>query len=134
MGTFSSRFSNHDDDGHNERPECYGDPDYYDITDDTCKNCRWKGTCRLKISALERDRRPASSSSSVTTTTTSAIPQRSAVKGKIYEDAGEEDTFTSVLAHNASLNAITAMSETLTDALSQIPRKKYPGLRKRSTT
>ena len=133
MGTFSSRFSNHDDDGHNERPECYGDPDYYDITDDTCKNCRWKGTCRLKISALERDRRPTSSVSTVTAVQP-VTSKRSAVKGKIYEDAGEEDTFTSVLAHNASLNAITAMSETLTDALSQIPRKKYPGLRKRPAT
>jgi hypothetical protein len=69
--------------------------------------------------------------------TTAATPQgqvhRPVVKAKVYEDPVETDTFTSVLMHNAGLNAVTSISETLTDALSQIPRKKYPGLRKRTT-
>jgi len=127
MGTFSDRFNNQGD----SRPECYGDPDYFDLSDRTCQDCRWKGTCRLKVSALK------GTQSAPYERTTAATPQgqvhRPVVKAKVYEDPVETDTFTSVLMHNAGLNAVTSISETLTDALSQIPRKKYPGLRKRTT-
>lgn len=130
MGTFSSQFN--DDD---TRPECYGDPEQYDISTNECRQCRYKTTCRLKCQANERGRGSGSYSS---TTSAPSTPSSTAVgyrheKAKVVEDPREEDTFMSVLAHNAGLNAITSMSATLTEALSQIPRKKYPALKRRST-
>lgn len=136
MGRFSSRFSDDDDDddGRPTKPECYGDPDYYDITDSDCKRCRFKGTCKLKVAALEREEKRSRSRSR------SDREERGRSSGKMVrrksreyelEEADEQDTFMSALAYNSSLNAATTMAETLTDALGQIPRKRYPPLRKR---
>jgi hypothetical protein len=132
MGTFSSRFVD-DEDASSGRPECYGDPDYYDITNDVCRQCRFKGTCRLKVGALDREQRRASvpNTAHVTPTASPGGVYRSNAKGRVFEDPGKDESFTSVLAYNAGLNAVTTMSETLTEALAQIPRKKYPSLRRR---
>jgi hypothetical protein len=136
MGRFSSRFSDDDDDDDSRptKPECYGDPDYYDITDDECKRCRFKGTCKLKVAALEREerrnQRGDQTQGSGRSQSSGKIVKR---KSREYEleEADGQDTFLSVLAYNSSLNAATTMAETLTDALGQIPRKRYPSLKKR---
>jgi hypothetical protein len=123
MGAFSDRFDDP------ERPGCYGDPDYFDLSHEVCQNCRWKGTCRLKVSGLrQQPGRTATPQSTVAGATNQAYR---GPKAKVYEEPIETDTFTSVLMHNAGLNAVTSISETLTDALSQIPRKKYPMIRKK---
>lgn len=127
MGTFSDRFNNHGD----SRPECFGDPDYFDLSEKNCQGCGWKGTCRLKVTALRGPQSTSYERGGVSTTQTQV--HRPGIKAKVYEEPVETDTFTAVLMHNAGLNAVTSISETLTDALSQIPRKKYPGLRKRTT-
>lgn len=133
MGAFSDRFD-HEDSGSTRRPECYGDPDYYDITDERCRQCHVKGTCRIKVSSLEREQRRATAPPATThvPSTSSGSTYRPSVKAKVYEEPGAQDTFTGVLAYNAGLNAVTTMSETLTEALAGIPRKKYPSLRRRN--
>lgn len=136
MGRFSSRFSDDDDDDRRRpsKPECYGDPDYYDITHQDCRACSFKGTCKLKVSALEReesrDRRKSRSRSEERGRSSGRMVKRREREYE-FEEAGEQDTFMSALAYNSSLNAATTMAETLTEALGQIPRKRYPSLRKR---
>ena len=136
MGRFSRRFSDDDDDDRRptRKPECYGDPDYYDITDDDCRACSFKGTCKLKVNALEReerrDRRRGSSRSDSRDRTAGKLTRQ---KKREYalEEPEREETFVSVLAYNSALNSMTTAAETLTEALGQIPRKRYPALRKR---
>lgn len=122
MGDFTSRYSTQTE----EKPGCYGDEDYYDITDSTCRACRYKGTCRIKVQAAQSGKgRDAPL----------ARKKGHSVAGRSVpsptEDHDEDDTFMGVLSYNSSLNAATAMSETLTQALSGIPRKRYPSFRKR---
>ena len=132
MGAFSDRFD-HEDSGSSRRPECYGDPDCYDITDERCRQCPVKGTCRIKVQSLEREQRRSSTPTTTTysPSTTPGSTYRPSMKSKVYEEPEAADTFTGVLAYNAGLNAITTMSETLTEALAGIPRKKYPSLKRR---
>lgn len=122
MGDFTRQYSSSE-----EKPGCYGDEDYYDITDKTCRECRYKGTCRIKVQAAKNGRRRESP------TPSGKVAHKGAGRSvpAPTEDADENDTFMSVLTYNSSLNAATAMSETLTQALSGIPRKKYPSFRKR---
>jgi|SaaInlStandDraft_7_1057024.scaffolds.fasta_scaffold00038_32 hypothetical protein len=121
MGDFTSRYSTHTE----EKPGCYGEEDYYDITDSTCRACRYKGTCRIKVQAGKSGRSrdtPGPKKGHPTNGRSVPVPT---------EDPDEGDTFVSALTYNSSLNAATAMSETLTQALSGIPRKRYPSFRKR---
>jgi hypothetical protein len=102
-------------------------------SDERCRQCHVKGTCRIKIQALEREHRRPSTPTTTYTPSSTSPAYRPSSKGKVYEEPSTQDTFTGVLAYNAGLNAITTMSETLTEALAGIPRKKYPSLRRRST-
>jgi hypothetical protein len=132
MGTFSSRFAD-DEDASSGRPECYGDPDYYDITNDVCRQCRFKGTCRLKVGALDREQRRVHSPAPHTATavpTTAATAYRNRRPEPVYAPPTEESTFFSALAWNVSLDAATASFETIASAFARIPREGYPSLRK----
>lgn len=134
MGRFSSRFSDDDDDDTRRpsKPDCYGDPDYYDITHQDCRACSFKGTCKLKVSALEReesrDRRKSRSRSEERGRSSGRMVRKKDLdldREYEYEDANEEDTFFSVLAYNSTLNAATVMASTLTNSLGDLPRKRY---------
>lgn len=49
----------------------------------------------------------------------------------VHDDLGpDKDTFGEVLAHNVGLNVVQTMVSTLGEALSQVPRKRYPGQRR----
>jgi hypothetical protein len=125
MGSFSSQFNNNRD---SEKPECYGDTDYYDISHPTCQDCAYKGTCRLKVEAGRRSSQTSSTAYRPAHKPANTPPPS---RNKVYDEPEENDTFTGVLAYNTGLNAVTTMAETLTEALAGIPRKKYPGLRRR---
>jgi hypothetical protein len=126
MGDFSNRYATRTVE---EKPPCYGKEEYYDITDSTCRACKFSGTCRIKVKAAQGSRGH----------TTDAHPERAVghvVPGRSVpvpsEDPDSGDSFVSVLTYNSGLNAATAMSETLTQALGGIPRKRYPSFSKRS--
>lgn len=127
MGSFSSQFQNRD----GEKPECYGDVDYYDGSHPTCQECAYKGTCRIKIETARRNSQ--SGSTQPAHRPGYKPPNTPPARTKVYEEPEGNDTFTGVLAYNAGLNAVTTMAETLTEALAGIPRKKYPSLRRRET-
>lgn len=129
MGDFTNRYSTRTSE---EKPSCYGEEDYYDITDSTCRACKFKGTCRIKVQASNSGRsshpgqpRPTTGKGHAVSSRTVPVPA---------EDHGDDDSFMGVLTYNSSLNAATAMSETLTQALSGIPRKRYPSFSKRRKT
>jgi hypothetical protein len=126
MGSFSAQFQNRD----GEKPECYGDADYYDGSHPICQECAYKGTCRLKV---ESNRRSSQTPATNYPRPGQKPPNAPAAKARVYEEPEGNDSFTGVLAYNAGLNAVTTMAETLTEALAGIPRKKYPGLRKRES-
>ena len=125
-----------DGDEMTDRPECHGDEDYYDPDDSTCRQCEYRGTCQVLVrKAKEKTRKarareaidkaraakagaktPARSSNGVIRTTNRDFE---------LEEAEEDDTFTSVLTHNAALNALQGAADTFSDAISNIPRKSY---------
>jgi len=118
---FSQRFSSSTN--AREKPECYGDEDYYDPSDTTCRRCPVKGTCRVLV-----ERRSKSSDRNAITTTKSSrtgssVPRKQA---SVVVDHEEDDSFMGVLGHNSMLNAGQGFVDTLSEAVSSIPRKKYP--------
>lgn len=133
MGAFSDRFDN-DDGASSRRPECYGDPDYYDITDERCRQCPVKGTCRIKVQSLEREHRRASVPSVATQHTQVANPAngyRARRPEPTYTPPDEDSTFLGALAYNVSLDAATASFETIAAAFAKIPREGYPSIKRK---
>ena len=128
MGDFSREFGRS-----SERPPCYSDPDEYDPDDHVCIECQFKGPCSVISAKKDRERRRKSSSSSSSSKTYSK-KEKQGVNGKInpdsftVEEPDENDSFSSAVLHNVSLNAVQAFTSTLDDAVSNIPRKGYTNL------
>lgn len=123
--SFSQRFGGHSR-RESSKPECYGDPDYYEGDDPQCRACPVQSTCRVVSekrarSHNERHNRP------VTIREPRAIQRKSrAEASRAIEDYEEGDTWFSALVHNACIEGITAGAKTAVDALESIPKKRYP--------
>lgn len=118
-----------------ERPDCYGDEDYYDPDDPECRRCHCRSSCSLVI-----QRRKSQARTSTRTRTKSVDRRRSRKEEKEeaaliqrmdeYDEVEvlDTDTFGSVVVHNATLNAVQATLDTVSHGWRQIPRKSYSNL------
>lgn len=128
MGAFADRFETN-----SGKPQCYGDTEVHDPDHPDCRACKYLSLCRMKCQSIIRGT-SSSTSSSGRTPYVSHTSNGEAYRPKTPTPTAEpdkDDTFLGVLVHNSSLNAVTAMSATLTDALGQLPRKRYPGITRR---
>lgn len=126
---FSRRFDYSE--GPSSRPDCYGDPDEYDRDDSICRDCRHNRLCELMVTKKQREQGKTSSYSRPSYRSTAEERTKSSVKRRgttDYQemDCLEDDTFAGVLVHNASLNALQGLADTLSGAVAQLPRKTYP--------
>ena len=121
-----------------ERPDCYGDEDYYDPDDPECRRCHSRSSCSLVIqrrkSQARTSQRTRSRSNSLSRTpsrertSSTEVELVRALDSYPEGETLENDTFSSVVIHNATLNAVQATLDTASHAWSQIPRKGYQNL------
>lgn len=136
---FSSKYGGTPRSSSTNKPDCFGDEDYYDPDDQHCRQCTCKFACELKIRRLKqgarvqesRDWRKGTSSKDPRVKSKKRKREELVALGRQdldeyqEEEAEETDTFASALIHNASLNAIQASLDTASHAWAQIPRKGY---------
>ena len=120
-----------------QRPPCFGDGDYYDEEDDTCRDCAVEGACLLKVkragrsklSDIKKQTRERRNFRTTPIKSTSIQAQR---KEEVVEvEPAEDDSYFSVLTHNASIEALQSVCDELANSVRQIPRKSYSGVFKR---
>jgi hypothetical protein len=112
------------------KPDCYGDPRYYERDDPTCRACPSRGTCEVVIKRKDRAGRGGHqvSRSRATTLKSESRSNIPDISKYAEEEAEEGETFTSILVHNSSLNALQGFTATLNDAVAHIPRKGYANI------
>lgn len=114
-----------------DKPECYGDPDQYDPDDEGCDECAYSAGCSIRS---RRNRAPVS----VNRTSSRSSPVRmqhkhSTTKNQVVSttEAEDEDTYLSVLSHNAGIEAIQAIFDELANSVRHVPRKTYTNIWRR---
>jgi len=142
MSSFRSQFVDEDegeDDG--APPDCFGDEDYYGPEDRECKRCEFRVACSSNIrkekkAAVSRRIRNRANATTRTRKSRTSVQRRQQseetgvvvsrdVGSYIEVESAEEDTFASAVMHNASLNAAQGIADTISQAISHIPRKRY---------
>ena len=130
------------------RPSCHGDEDAFDPQDIICEECDYSQSCTVVINRnrkKEQEERKERTTSRYRDFRRSPpkMPSRnynsvsrkpSPVKHEIEiieEEASEDDTYMSVLAHNAGIEAIQAMFDELASSVRHIPRKTYTNVWRR---
>lgn len=120
-------------------PPCFADPDEYDIEDEGCTECPFVDACGIRIarnSANKRsDTRTFTSGTSNKRTSSyyrpppsrsqSNVTNRSSPPKKVEQDPDENDTWSSVLMFNASIEMAQAMVDELSESVRAVPRKSY---------
>ena len=125
------------------KPECYGDPYQFDLDDPGCEECSYQQSCSIRCNRNSRSRQASSSYSSRQSFRSSEsrkyLPssKRTEKKSKsrtevITAEAEEDDTFMSILMHNAGLEAMQSMVDELGNSIRHIPRKSYNSIWKRT--
>lgn len=134
-----------------EKPECFGEEELYDPDDRLCRDCGFEAACSYKVkqesnttnserllgktSYQNRSSRTSSYLNKLRSQRESKeVSVRKQEHKVVQVEAEEEDTFTSVLMHNASLEAVQAMVDELSNSIKEIPRKSYKNLWKRKKT
>ena len=109
------------------RPDCFGDEEYFDIDDQHCRQCPSKMACQLKITRRAQSKRGSYSpaKSKKEKKKDEVVRGRQDMSRYTEVEPEEGDTFASALIHNASLNAIQASLDTISHGWSEIPRKSY---------
>lgn len=124
-----------DEDSEDDREACYGDEDYYDPDDRVCKDCNYFKSCGIKVKNAQRrsttTRTTSYRNSRRTPTTTRTLTTAKAKQTPVVIDESEDTTFTEALMHNASIEAIQAMVDELSNSIKHIPRKSYKNAWKR---
>ena len=120
-----------------DEPECYGDSEFYDIDDRDCQTCLAFEACGIKVQRLrERSLNNARRNFNTRGNTsyrrepTPSYKQQSVRRHEpkndpLIENCTDEDTFFSVLTHNASLEALQSVFDELSNSVRNIPRKSY---------
>ena len=115
-----------------ERPDCYGDEDYYDPDDPECRRCHCRSSCSLVIQRRKSQARTSTRGRTRTRERKREKGEETAIIRSIDEypegSVSETDTFGSVVVHNATLNAVQATLDTVSHGWRQIPRKSYGNL------
>jgi hypothetical protein len=109
------------------KPDCYGDPDYYESDDPDCEACPVKRTCRAIVNRKEARREEEEATER---------KYKKAKKKRIDPDPDPEDYeereeaiaggFFGALIFNGALSATRAGMVEATFAIDQIPRAPYP--------
>ena len=106
-----------------ERPECYGDPDYYDPDDHSCSDdCAFFQSCGIRVARANSANSRRSLTPKNKTTRQQVIKKQ---KAEIIVEPETEDSYFSVLAYNSALEAIQAMADELSNSVRHVPRKSY---------
>ena len=136
MERFSEQYLTEDDDG--APPDCFGDRDCYSPTDRECRQCEFRVACgasvrsakRTEVSRRLQSRERASAGNhrrrgaeAQTRERTDVVRTQTGVSYPV-ESSGEE-SFAAAVMHNAALNATQGIVDTLSRAVSQIPRIAY---------
>jgi len=115
-----------------ERPDCYGDEDYYDPDDPECRRCHCRSSCSLVIQRRKSQARTSTRGRTRTRERRREKEEETAIIRSMDEYperlVSETDTFGSVVIHNATLNAVQATLDTVSHGWRQIPRKSYSNL------
>lgn len=121
------------------RPSCHGDEDAFDPQDPVCEDCAYAQSCTVVINRLrkqeQRERRePVTSSYRPYPTKTPVHKKEPPISKQVEtpeEEASDEDTYMSVLAHNAGIEAVQAMFDELASSVRHVPRKTYTNVWRR---
>ena len=131
---------------------CYGDYEKYDPSSDECAECAYINGCGIR-SMRNKKEDYASDTVPKTTSTNSSYrgysSQRSASRSAIdryregkrnnnpskyavaEEEPSEDDTFLDILRHNASIEAVQAVFDELSNSIRHIPRRTYTNFRRK---
>ena len=130
-----------------KKPSCYGDPDLHEDDDVRCQRCMYFTSCGFaaaqerRIGVREeprreeprRDRnypqRDAPHSRRIPPTNRRQDVSKQATDKpvpQIIED--DDDTYLSVLTHNAAIEAVQSMAEEFVNSVRSVPRKSYKNL------
>jgi hypothetical protein len=127
---FSRRYSTSG--SSSSKPDCYGDEDYYDRDDSTCRACASNTTCGLVVRRkLKKEESSSPSRARTATTRAGASPRKPAARPRREAqetiDPGEGETFGEVALYNSATEAAQGFLDTIASAWSHVPRKTYKG-------
>lgn len=120
--------------GHSDnKPECYGDEDYFDPDDDDCAACAVSQSCGIRVSraahgtrsryATRQSSRPLSRPNP----TRAVTPQRTRKNEiqRVIDEPDDDTSFAKILMHNTGLEVIQSMVDELGNSIRHIPRIDY---------
>lgn len=117
------------------KPECYGDEDYYDPDDKSCKDCGVFNSCGIRASRAARAgattgsrsyTRPQTTTPASNTAHTRTTQTTAAAKIKRTEvEPDENASFGGILLHNTGLEVLQTVVDELGNSIRQIPRIDY---------
>jgi len=127
-------FFDDEDEDDNSPPECYADENEYDPESRYCGECPYRNSCGLKIrnankKTTTRTTRSLKSNNRFVSSSTKVVKKSKDIPVTIDED--DEVSFTGALVHNASIEAMQAMVDELSNSIRHIPRKSYKNTWKR---
>lgn len=110
------------------KPDCYGDEDYYDEDDEDCQACQVRKACSIRASRGSRTSTSRTYTRSYTRTPTpktTAVTKKQNKVAKIIEDPSDDTTFAKILLHNTGLEVLQTMVDELGNSIRHIPRIDY---------
>ena len=127
---FSRRYSTSG--SSSSKPDCYGDEDYYDRDDATCRACTSNTTCGLVVRRkMKKAENTAPHRSRAATTRRESSSRKPAARPRREAqemiDPGEGETFGEVALYNSAVEASQGFLDTIASAWSHVPRKSYKG-------
>tara|TARA_R110001606_G_C14984068_1_gene604801 strand:+ start:194 stop:568 length:375 start_codon:yes stop_codon:yes gene_type:complete len=111
----------------NEKPDCYGDEDYYDPDDNACKDCSVFQSCGIRSSRSSR----RSATPRVTASTSTdrnyrlATTKKKGEIARVMDDPGDDSTFANILLHNTGLEMMQTVVDEIGNSIRHIPRLDY---------
>jgi uncharacterized membrane protein YqiK len=109
-----------------ERPECYGDIDYYDPDDEACtENCAYFQSCGIRVarSNNQSKKRELKAQTRIPNKQSNRVAKKQ--EPTIIIEPEENDSYFSVLTYNSAIEAVQAMADELSNSIRYIPRKGY---------
>ena len=99
------------------KPECFGDPEVHDPETSDCQSCAVIGAC-----AIRTRRRIAANSGRRNVPVHRRTSRRTSKRKEtiVVVESDNEDTYGTVLMHNAGLEAVQAMVDELSNSIKSI--------------
>lgn len=111
------------------KPECYGDVDYYDHEDPTCRECPVRSACRIIVDRkVNSSVREATSRPTSTTSYRDRLQRPGHMPRRDVERAplGDADSFWGALMFNGFLSATKSVLQEAHHGVDSIPYMRYP--------